>query len=187
MMGGSIEVESEPGKGSDFRCTIPQQVVVSEPVSEVINEKKQNRSDSKWSKERFTAPDAVVLAVDDNRVNLTVLRGLLKRTQVQVETAEGGAQAVEKASKKAYHMIFMDHMMPDVDGVEALKRLKSMKDNESKNAVVIALTANAMIGMREKYLEEGFDDYLSKPIDSDKLELMMMKYLPSELVHPVGK
>ena len=181
MMGGTISVESTLGKGSKFMCDIPQKIVSSKPVGEIFKKKDDNTPKREY-KELFTAPEVKVLAVDDNRVNLTVLRGLLKRTKVQVDVATGGAEAIEKATKKSYHIIFMDHMMPEIDGVEAMKQIRKMDECESKKAVIIALTANAIVGMREQYLEMGFDDYLSKPIDSKQLENMMMEYLPEELV-----
>ena len=185
MMGGSISVESEVGKGSVFSIDIPQEIVSKEPVGEIFA--KKNSDGAKTEKMgMFSAPDAVVLAVDDNRVNLTVLRGLLKRTKVKVDIATGGAEAIDKAKENRYDIIFMDHMMPEVDGVEAMKRIHSDENSASRDSVVIALTANAIIGMKEHYLEQGFDDYLPKPIDSEQLEKMMIKYLPEELVNIIS-
>jgi len=186
MMGGSISVESELGKGSIFSVVIPQEIVSKEPVGEIFA-KRNSKKLRVENKGKFNAPEAVVLAVDDNRVNLTVLRGLLKRTQVKLDVATGGQEAIDRAKDKRYDLIFMDHMMPEVDGIEAMRAIHSDENSASKDSVIIALTANAIVGMREQYLEQGFDDYLPKPIDSEQLENMMIKYLPGELVNIIPK
>lgn len=170
-MGGTIEVSGEYGVGTRFEVRIPQEIVSWEEVVQShipVNEEE---------KEAFHAPGAEILAVDDNRVNLAVLKGLLKRTQVQLDLAMSGNQALELTRKKKYDLILMDHMMPEMDGIETLAALRAEKENPNVETKVIALTANAIQGAEQEYRKEGFDDYLSKPIDPDKLERMLEKYL----------
>ena len=114
-------------------------------------------------------PDAHVLIVDDNMVNRKVFMALLKHTQIKITEADSGYKAIELAASQNFDIIFMDHMMPGMDGVEAMKNIKDMKDGPCANTPIIALTANAVEGSKEKYLEDGFDGYLSKPIESEKL------------------
>ncbi|MDD6570907.1 MAG: response regulator [Thermoflexaceae bacterium] len=134
------------------------------------------------SAEQFYAPDAKILVVDDNEMNLKVFLGLLKNHGMQIDTAMSGKECLARMEQNAYHMIFMDHLMPEMDGVETLRRIRELKTNRSKDAVIIILTANAVSGAREMFLEEGFADYLSKPIIAVKLEKMIQKYLPAELL-----
>ena len=123
-----------------------------------------------------------MLSVDDNEMNLAVVRGLLKRTQIQLDTVMSGSECMELTRGKKYDLIFMDHMMPDPDGVSTLHRLRQETDNPNRNTPVVALTANAVAGSREEYLRAGFDEYLSKPIVVEKLEQTLAKYLPEEKV-----
>ena len=118
--------------------------------------------------------------VDDNRVNITVAKGLLKRLKVQFDSAMSGRECLDKIGTEHYDIILLDHMMPEMDGVDTLHRMKQMDCFVQNPPTVIALTANAVIGAREGYLNEGFTDYLSKPIDYVKLEEMIWKYLPAE-------
>lgn len=182
MMGGKITVESEFGKGSTFRVTVPQRVESFEPIGEFkqIMHSFAAHHKPKDHVESFTAPEAHILVVDDNEMNLMVVQGLLRKTQICIDTATCGAQALEMAEKKHYDLILLDHMMPDMDGVATLNRLNEKKLAE--NTPVIALTANALTGARESYLEAGFIDYIPKPIDPAKLERMIAGYLPAELV-----
>ena len=124
----------------------------------------------------FKAPEARILAVDDNQINLTIVKGLLRRTEIQIDTASNGFDCLDMVKSKQYHIIFLDHMMPDIDGIEVMKRLKAMSDNMSKDAPVIALTANAIAGAKEEYLAHGFTDYMAKPIDAKELEKMLTSY-----------
>ena len=140
-------------------------------------------------KESFVAPDARILVVDDTAMNLTVVKGLLKQTQVQVDTAMSGFECLKLAGETAYDVIFLDHRMPGIDGVETLQRLQKMSeaaDFPNKHTPVVALTANAVSGAREEYMAAGFDDYLTKPIDSHKLEEMLHRLLPPEKVRAAG-
>lgn len=179
MMNGNVEVKSVYQRGSIFTVTIPQKVVNRTAVGKFSMEQK---SMVKESVQTYKAPAAKILAVDDNQINLTIVKGLLRRIDAKVDIAPGGYDCLDMVRQKAYDIIFLDHMMPDLDGVEVLKRLKSMNDNLSENAVVIALTANAIAGARNQYIEYGFDDYISKPIEPKELENIIKKYLPKELI-----
>lgn len=179
-MHGTIEVESEHGRGSCFTIQIPQVIIddttigIPKPAStnspgSVPQEEESNPS--------FCAPDTKILAVDDNHMNLLVLKGLLKRSQVQLDTASGGPECLQMTKEKKYDLILMDHMMPDPDGIETLHLLRNADGNPNKNTKVIVLTANAIEGMREQYLAEGFTDYLSKPIEVENLEAVLIRHL----------
>lgn len=181
LMHGTIDVSSEYGKGSCFTVRLPQKIMDASPVGSLSGFDVLPADNLHNAKQR-TAPTARVLIVDDNRVNIAVLKGLLKRTKVQVDAVLSGADCLEKVRTNTYHIIYLDHMMPEMDGVETLKCLKEMKDNASPDAIVIALTANAIVGAREEYLSLGFDDYLSKPIESEQLETMLFSYLPEEMI-----
>lgn len=182
LMHGTIEVTSEYGKGSCFTVQLPQKIMDNTPVG-ALSDFDCAQSAPVHTETQRTAPDARVLIVDDNRVNIAVLKGLLKRTKVQVDCVQSGAACLEKVKSQAYHIIYLDHMMPEMDGIETLKHLKEMPDNASRDAIVIALTANAIVGAKEEYLSIGFHDYLSKPIESGQLEEMLFSYLPAELIH----
>ncbi len=183
MMGSTLEIESEYGKGSVFGFRLKQKVVNHQPLGDYQLSYKKNLAKRKKYKAQFTAPDARVLVVDDTKMNLFVFKSLLKQTKVQIDTATSGDEGIAAAVKNEYDIIFLDHMMPRKDGIETLKELKETDNNSSKDAVIICLTANAISGMRDQYISAGFDDYLTKPIDSVKLEEMMMRYLPDEKVH----
>lgn len=172
VMGGTIEVSSVYGKGTCFEVMLPQQII-SMTEQEIEEQPKTERPDGEY----FKAPDAMVLGVDDNRVNLKVLKALLKRSEVKLDLAISGKQALERTKDKKYDLILMDHMMPEMDGIETLHAIRADKDNQNRDTKVIALTANAIQGAEQEYLKEGFDDYLSKPIDPEKLEWMIEKYL----------
>ena len=179
MMAGTISVESEYGKGSVFTVTIPQRVALGEPAAEVQMIPAEERAEYR---EAFRAPDATVLIVDDTKMNLTVTASLLKDTEVRINTALSGAEAVALAEKNTYDVILMDQRMPGMDGTEALRRIRDLKDNPNSKTPVICLTADAIDGARERYIAEGFTDYLTKPVEGRKLEETLMKYLPAEKV-----
>ena len=181
LMNGSVTVESVYGQGSTFTVRLRQKIVGEEIVGSLQEETKKHEK-QRSGVPLFIAPDAKILAVDDNKVNLTVIRGLLRKNKVQITCTTNGKECLECAAKEQYDVILLDHMMPGMDGIETLEELKRMSDNKSKDAVVIVLTANAMAGVREMYLEKGFDDYLSKPIEGTILEQLLMKYLPPQCI-----
>jgi len=186
LMGSSLQVESEYGKGSCFSFSVKQEVNKWTGVGDFEKAFRQSVSERKKYREKFTAPDACILVVDDMPENLAVVKGLLKRTKLRVETAESGDDCISLASRKKYDIIFLDHMMPQKDGIETLRELKSLKDSPNEDTPKICLTANAISGMRKNYIEAGFDDYITKPVDPDRLEEMIIKYLPVEKVGPPG-
>lgn len=176
QMNSELKVDSTYGYGSKFYFEIAQEVVDHIPVGEYSYGNNESLSGGNY-KERFVAPDKSLLVVDDTQVNLLVFAGLLKQTQIQIDTALSGEEALELLKKKKYDIIFMDHLMPGMDGVETLNRIRKLEAGSKKQTPVIALTANALSGSREWYLENGFSDYLSKPIEADELEKMIEGYL----------
>ncbi len=180
MMNSTLEVESVYGAGSTFSFKLIQKIIDKNPVGN-YEEQKNKRLDKVADNKYLVAAGAKVLAVDDNNMNLKVISGLLKRNGIVPDLAESGKQCIELARKNFYHIIFLDNMMPVMNGVETLKALQREKILSEKTAVIM-LTASAIAGMREIYLREGFDDYLSKPIEVSELELMLQKHLPPEIV-----
>lgn len=185
LMNGYITVESKYGEGSTFTVSIPQKVIEKKPIGNLEEAVRKYRNENMKPGQKFMAPEASVLVVDDNIMNLTVIGALLKRTKVQLDFAESGMKGLEFTKDKKYDVILMDHMMPEMDGIEVLQKLREDKDNPNQKSVVVALTANAVAGCREMYLEQGFDDYCSKPIKADALDELLLRYLPGELVQPV--
>ena len=182
MMDSSLEVDSVYGEGSDFHFVIRQKVIKWEPIGDYEASYKASVSTRVKYKEKFTAPDAVVLIIDDTVTNLDVFKNLLKRTKVQIDTGVSGEECLKMSAEKKYDIVFLDHMMPDKDGIETLHEMRDMPDNPNIKTPAVCLTANAISGAREKYLSEGFDDYLTKPIEADKLEEMLIRYIPEEKV-----
>lgn len=180
MMGGTINVESTYGQGSLFTIVIPQKIISFEPIGDFRAKFEKTISEKKARRESFRAPDAHILVVDDTRMNLTVAKGLLRNTGINIDTADSGRESIELATKNVYDIIFMDQRMPEMDGVTAMHAIKDAKDNPNSKVPFICLTADAVSGARERYIAEGFDDYLTKPIDSKELEKMIIKYLPKE-------
>ena len=181
MMGSDIQVKSVYGRGSIFSFQLEQPVVNREPIGNMDLERVKIGNTHK-NNVSFVAPQARVLVVDDNVVNLSVMKGLLKKTQVIVDVASSGAEAIKMTKNKEYHLIFMDHLMPEMDGIEAMTRIKEMDDNINRNTPCIVLTANAISGAKEEYMKAGFDEYMTKPVDVELLDRNLMKYLPDELV-----
>ena len=182
LMGGKIDVKSIYGVGSVFTVTLPQTVVSLEPVGNFREKFEQSIQTAKAAKDNFRAPDAHILIVDDTRMNLTVAAGLLKNTGVEIDAVTTGEEAIRLAESIRYDLILMDQRMPVMDGTEALRRIRAQADGANLSTPVICLTADAVSGARERYLTQGFTDYLSKPIDSAALEKMLIRYLPPEKV-----
>ena len=183
MMDGDIDVESVYQEGSNFTVRIPQKVINNEPVGDFESIRSSQPLTSARHYGSFEAPEANILVVDDNTLNHVVITSFLKVTKMNIVTAESGQKCLELVREQPFHIIFMDHMMPEMDGVETFHEMQKLKDSPNEKTPVIALTANAIAGVREYFLEEGFTDFLSKPIDSAKLEQMIVTYLPEELVH----
>ena len=182
LMGGSISVESEYGKGSTFTITLPQKVVSETPIGDFKSKLSETTKERKKYHEKLKSPDANILVVDDTPMNHVVIRELLKNVQAKVESARSGEECLKKQHAKKYDIIFLDYRMPGMDGIETLAELKKDAGSPNKDTPVIVLTANAISGARENFLREGFDDYLSKPIESDKLEDTLIRYLPKDKV-----
>ena len=179
LMNGEIFIESEYGIGSEFNVQLPQKIADATPMG-AYSYKNQSAERGNVRK-TFAAPKGKVLVVDDNIMNRVVVKGLLKQTLLQIEEAGSGEECLKKTKDNHYDIVLMDHMMPGMDGVETLHKLRK-QDGACKNAVVVALTANAVVGVKDFYMEQGFDDYMSKPISGRLLEEMLLKYLPKELV-----
>ncbi|MCR5122071.1 MAG: response regulator [Ruminococcus sp.] len=182
MMGGKIGVKSEYGSGTTFTIRLPQRVISPEPIGD-FRKRFINSSDTALDSEcLFRAPEARILIVDDTKMNLTVAAGLIKDTEIKTDFVESGAAALEMVQKNSYDLILLDQRMPIMDGTETLAKLREL----GFTAPVICLTADALSGAREQYLAKGFDDYLSKPIDSLDMKRTIMKHLPKEKLLPAG-
>lgn len=177
IMNGTIDVSSEYGKGSCFTVQIPQEIIDNVTIRELEQKDKKSSEDAKPQTEALYIPDAKILAVDDNSMNQTLIKALLKRTGAQLDTASGGNECFLKTREKEYDLILMDHMMPHPDGIETLHMIREDRKNKNQKTPVIALTANAIVGMKEQYLAEGFEDYLSKPIEVKLLDELLKRYL----------
>ena len=187
LMGSELEVESTYGVGSTFSFVIRQEVENWEPIGSLNEALKRARTDSHDKHQYFVAPAARVLVVDDIPINIKVFRSLLARTKIRIDDASNGMEALTMMRKTKYDIIFLDHMMPEMDGIETHERMKTDRFNINRyDTPVVALTANAVSGARELYIDKGFEDYLTKPIESVKLENMLVKYLNPELVTMTG-
>ncbi len=180
LMGSELSVESVYGKGSTFSFELEQPVDKWMPIQEFTAQFNTGAGGRTVYRESFHAPDARILVVDDMPVNLTLMRGLLKKTQMTIDVASSGPEAIQMVSKEHYDVVFVDHMMPGMDGIETLHELKKLPG--TADTVFVALTANAISGSREQYLALGFADYLSKPVNGKGLELMLRDHLPPEKV-----
>lgn len=182
LMGGEINVKSDYGSGSLFTVAIPQDIVDNEPLGDFFEKYNLFIHTDNDSRMYLYAPKANILIVDDVDMNIKVAKGLLKTTQANIDTAYSGMECLELIEKKKYDIIFLDHMMPDMDGMETLKKIRENKNHPNIYTPVIVLTANAIVGAKEKYLNAGFEDYLSKPIQYDDIMEMLLKHLPSALI-----
>ena len=179
LMHGTVGVESVYGQGSDFWVRLPQTVIDAAPCGPYRESVQREEGLHQAS---FSAPDAVVLLVDDQPINQKVCLGLLEPYGMQVFTAASGPEAIERMTQVWPDLVLMDHMMPGMDGVEATTRIRAMGKKDPYFAVVpiLALTANAMKGAREFFLANGFNDFLSKPMDLDKLDRVLGAWVPED-------
>ena len=182
LMGGSISVNSEYGKGSVFHVSIPQTVLRSEAIGDYSERIRKQREEMAEKQQWFYAPSAHILIVDDVEMNIKVMKALLSESDMQIDAALSGKECLELVKCRKYDMIFMDHMMPEMDGIETFRRIRELDNLNSEGVPVIMLTANAVMGAREKYLAEGFSDYISKPVDEKTLVSVCRKYLRSDLI-----
>ncbi len=178
MMGSELKVSSVYGSGSTFSFEIEQKIVKAEPIGDYERRFKAAAAERNTDAVIHIAPKAKVLVVDDNDTNLLVAKSLLKRTKVILDTASGGAECIEFLKCKQYDIVFLDHMMPEMDGIETLKKIK--EENLAPDTQFVALTANAIHGARQNYLDAGFDDYLSKPFTGMDIEKCLFKHIPAE-------
>lgn len=177
MMHGSIQVESEYGEGTTFIVRIQQKVVEAVQNQEDYTEEKDRKEEMKM----FSCPECRVLIVDDNNINLKVAVGLLDIYGAKVDTAKSGKEAIQFVKENRYHIIFMDHMMPEMDGVEATRIIRQECGENGASPAIIALTANVIKGIENMFLSNGFNGYLAKPIDKDKLNDLMCQWVPNEM------
>ncbi|MCR5101430.1 MAG: response regulator [Butyrivibrio sp.] len=182
LMGSHLEVNSIYGKGSKFFFDIEQKIVDNAAIGD-FDKTAKIRYEFEISDNAFTAEDARVLVVDDNSMNRKVLRSLLKPVKIQVSEAASGAEAIAMVEWEHYDVIFMDHMMPEMDGVQTMKKMREM--DCCKGIPIYALTANALSGAKEEYISMGFDGFLAKPVESDKLEEVLRISLSEEKIKPL--
>ncbi len=187
LMNGTISVNSVYTKGTTFIITIPQEIAGDEKVriGKVDIEKNNEEKRHLAYHSRFEAPEARILAVDDNASNLLVLTKLLKATGMNIDTVQSGRQALEKTMVNEYDLIFLDHMMPEMNGIECFHAIKSQVGGVNRDTKVVILTANADSESKAMYVKEGFDGYLVKPTSGEKLEKECMRLLPKDIVHAV--
>ena len=182
LMGGEVSVESTYGIGSRFTAKIPQEISNSKPMGDFGKRYQKYINSSEGEVFSFTAPEARILVVDDVKMNLKVVEGLLKETKIQIDMVESGMKCLEYVKKNHYDIVFLDHMMPEMDGIETLQNMNLSDDNPNKDTPVIMLTANAIVGAKEEYMAVGFTDYMTKPIREIELNDILVKYLPEELI-----
>lgn len=181
LMGSELKVQSTYGKGSVFSFELRQEIVNEKPIGNFReNEERLVGADKPMD---FTAADAKILVVDDNRMNRKVFSLLLKNVKMQITEADSGKACLEAITKEKYDIIFLDHMMPEMDGIEVLGRMKNMAANRNGSTPIIMFTANAINGAKEYYVENGALDYIAKPVKPDELEKIFMKYLDGSLIH----
>lgn len=182
MMGGKISVDSVYHQGSTFTVEVKQRIVNVRPIGVINFAAQKQLSNRAVYRQSFIAPDARILVVDDNSMNLMVVVKLLRDTKVKVDTAESGKEALQKTAENTYHVILMDHMMPEMDGAATLRAVRSQTKGFCQKTPVIALTANVMSDAEQVYRNMGFDGYLAKPISAPLLEAGLLKYLPPALI-----
>ncbi len=183
LMGSRLNVESVYGEGSEFGFEIMQGVEGDEQIGDISE--RFRKSPGRKRHTGFTAEDARILVVDDSAVNLVVVKNLLKNTKINIDTAGSGEEALRLVSENEYDVIFLDQLMPKMNGTETLKRMKELENNRSAAAPVISLTANVGAEARDEYLSAGFKDYLSKPVNMNELQDMLFYYIPPEKIRTI--
>ncbi|MBO7564554.1 MAG: DegV family EDD domain-containing protein [Clostridiales bacterium] len=186
LMGGKVTVNSIYTKGSTFIIEIPQIIETQTKMGQYDFEKTKNLQTHKDYLPRFEAPQARVLVVDDNEANLMVVQKLLRGTKVRIDTALSGAEALRKTLNIKYDVIFMDHLMPEMDGIECKNKIIDQTGGRSRESSIVILTANADEQNRALYMRENFDGYLVKPVSGNDLENELYRLLPKEIVHITG-
>ena len=181
LMRGTIKVDSVYGEGSTFSVVIPQKALSDEQIGDFKTRISQLESEQPYS-QSFTAPDAKILVVDDTPMNHVVIKELLKNIKLEIISAKSGKECLELSHDNKYDIIFLDYRMPEMNGVETLNHLKADDNGANKDTPIVVLTANAIYGAKEAFINEGFDAYLSKPIDSRKLEETILQFLPKDKV-----
>lgn len=182
LMGSTLKFDSEYCHGSNFYFDFDQPIIDPAPIGDFEKKRKGLHKSVKIYKEGFEAPDAHILLVDDVLLNLTVFKGLLKNTRINIDTATSGREAIGKMRAFKYDIVFLDHMMPGMDGIETMSHILKDKDIDIEGVPIIALTANAITGAQKMYIDNGFTDYLSKPVVPSKLEELLRKYLPDDKI-----
>ena len=182
MMGGRITVDSIYKRGAVFTVILDQQIVNPKPIGRMDYLEKRHDWGRGYYKQSFEAPMARILVVDDNEANLMVARKLLRATKVQIDQALNGEQCLDWTKKKTYHVILMDSMMPDMDGIQTLKEVRKQENGLCRQTPMIVLTADATSGDEQRYIDIGFDGYLAKPVEGSRLEAEILKFLPDEVV-----
>ena len=180
-MGSALDIESEYGQGTIFAFRLKQQVIDLDPMG-ALQPEEDPLFDHEAEAKGFMAPNVKLLVVDDNDINLAVVKGLLGPTKIQVDTANSGKECIQMAMATPYDIILMDYLMPEMNGIETIDHLKMFEDNQSKDAAIIILTADLSEADREKFLNHGFTDYLTKPVESQILEKVLMKHIPDEML-----
>ena len=181
LMGSELQVESTYGEGSTFSFELWQRIEDDTPLGD-YQKAIRTTTDNETYKESFSAPEARILAVDDTQINVFVVQNLLKKTRVKIDTALSGPESIQLAEKNKYDVILMDQRMPGMNGTEAMKYIRESEKSLNKETPIVCLTADVVSGARERYLKQGFTDYLMKPIDGTKLEQMLIGYIPKEKV-----
>ncbi len=184
LMGSELVVESEYNVGSTFSFDLWQKIEDETPLGDYKEAAASDGNDETYS-ESFRAPDARILVVDDTEMNILVVTNLLKKTEIQIDTALNGPDAVKLAEENRYDIILMDQRMPDMDGTEAMRLIRGLENKLNCSTPIICLTADVIRGAKDRYLQMGFDDYLTKPVEGALLEKMISNYLPDEKIKPV--
>lgn len=187
LMNGDITIDSVYGEGSTFKVVIPQVITKIDKIGKITLENCSEHSAHKATHDLFKAPECKILVVDDVLVNLKVVQSLLRKTEICVDAVSTPAKCLELVKENKYDVILLDHMMPEKDGIEVFKEMKSFGDYINKDTPVIMLTANAIAGAKEEYLDVGFSDYISKPFSVLNLQTTLLKYIPAEKVTRLGE